>query len=82
MHKVVEHAIANTVATFHRKLRASSRVRTMAGYIAMLKAAFFEVNTAARINRDVESLMATYRVIAASKADGGVEGGWPPKQYR
>jgi hypothetical protein len=82
MHKVVEHAIANTVATFHRKLRASRRVRTMAGYISMLRAAFFEVNTADRINRDVESLMATYRVIAASKANGGVEGGWPPKQYR
>ena len=82
MHKVVEHAIGNTVAAFHRKVRATSRVRTMEGYIAMLTAAFNEVNTADRISRDVESLMGTYRVIAASKAEGGVEGGWPPKQFR
>ena len=82
MHKVVEHAIGNTVAAFHRRLRANSRVRTMEGYIAMLTAAFFEVNTADRISRDVSSLKGTYRVIAASRAEGGVEGGWPPKQYR
>jgi hypothetical protein len=31
---------------------------------------------------DAEGLPKLWRVVASSAADGGVDGGWPPRRYR
>jgi len=82
LHKVVEHAIANTTSLFYRKLLIQKKTLKMDGYIRLLKAAFKEANTAARVGRDVASLRETYQQVALPVEEGGVEGGWPTKKYR
>lgn len=82
MHKVIEHVFGTLEGAMQKALHADPSLCTAKQYKTLLLKLFKSNITATSVRKDIKSLKSTYDVIRKSRDEGGVEGGWPPSQYR
>jgi hypothetical protein len=81
--KTIEHIFAYMTKKFQDKLYETdySELHTAQQYREYVVTMFQDEVTKLQIKKDVASLKYLYDIVRKSKADGGVDGGWPPSKY-
>jgi hypothetical protein len=80
--KPIEHCFGWLAKKFQDKLYTTSvaELSTPAQYRQCVYSLFHSIPTM-YIKKDIRSLKSLYNVVMTSRAHGGVDGDWPPKQY-
>lgn len=79
IHKAVEHVhgtLTNKMASEHRRVRTEHNLQW---YKDKLRAHFWAL-PASHMQKDVETLPDTFRVIASPASEGGTAGNWAPRK--
>lgn len=82
MHKVIEHVFGTLEGAMQEALHEDHSLTRGREYAALLRTLFKQRITALSIQKDIRSLYPLYDMLHKSKAEGGVEGDWPPAKFR